>query len=355
MKITSITVNPYEIKLHEPFIISLGKMTHARNIGVKIETDEGLTGFGECSPFLTINGESHETGAVVGRYLKKGLMGKNPLDIPACIELMDQIIYGNNSIKSAFDIALYDLASQHAGQPLYRFLNGENKTVYTDYTVSLNPVEKMVEQAQWIKSAGFRAVKVKLGDTPEKDVERIVAIRQALGPDLPLRLDANQGWDFYGALFVLTQLKNMGVEYCEEPLPRHDFMLLSELSALSPVPIMADESCGDHHDAARLIELKATPLFNIKLGKAGGIFKALKIIKLAEAADIGLQVGGFLESRLGFTASAHLALSSKKITHCDFDTPLMFEEDPVVGGIRYGAGGSIKLDDLPGLGAQFDF
>ena len=106
-----------------------------------------------------------------------------------------------------------------------------------------------------------------------------------------------------------------------------------------------------HHDAARLIGLQACDLLNIKLGKSSGIVNARKIVHLAEAAGMKLQLGGFLESRLGFTAAAHLALTSDAIVHFDFDTPLMFSEDPVVGGITYQPGGLISLPEVPGLGA----
>lgn len=352
MKITKIIILPYEIKLKEPFIISLGKMTHARNVLVQMKTDEGLTGYGECSPFLSINGESHETAEIVGNYLAKRLLGKNPLRIEACIELMDSIIYGNTSIKSAFDMALYDLAAQHAGLPLYQFLGGKQRQLYTDYTVSLGSIKDMIRQALWIKNNGFPAIKIKLGENPDKDILRVKAIRKAIGYELPLRLDANQGWDFDGALKALRGVEHEGVEYCEEPIPRWAFMELPRLSIESPVPIMSDESCSDHHDAERLIRLKACPMFNIKLGKSGGLFNALKIIQLSEENGIDLQIGGFLESRLAFSASAHLALSSKQVTHCDFDTPLMFEEDPMVGGISYGANGEIFVPETPGLGIR---
>jgi L-alanine-DL-glutamate epimerase-like enolase superfamily enzyme len=114
---------------------------------------------------------------------------------------------------------------------------------------------------------------------------------------------------------------------------------------------MADESCGDDHDAERLIRLRACPMFNIKLGKSGGIYKAQKIISAAAAAGMHLQIGGFMESRIGMTAAAHLALTHPAIEHCDFDTPLMFTEDPVIGGIQYGPGGVIEVPEVPGLGA----
>jgi L-alanine-DL-glutamate epimerase-like enolase superfamily enzyme len=118
--------------------------------------------------------------------------------------------------------------------------------------------------------------------------------------------------------------------------------------------IMADESCCDHHDAQRLLDLNAVQSFNIKLGKSSGIFKALKIIKLAEKANLQLQIGGFLESRIGFTASAHLALTSDSVRFCDFDTPMMFCEDPVSGGIQYGPNGLVTIPEVPGLGASLD-
>jgi L-alanine-DL-glutamate epimerase-like enolase superfamily enzyme len=350
--ITSIEVYKSAIRLKEPFIISLGELTHAENVIIRIKTDKGLTGTGECSPFVTINGESMETAVVVARYLAKALVGREALDLGGLSMLMDRIIFGNSSIKSAFDIALNDIAAQNAGLPLYAFLGGKkNKHLFTDYTVSLGTAEKMAHDARKIKAAGFPVIKVKLGHSAEHDVECIRKIREAIGPEIPLRLDANQGWDPESGLQILIALAPFNIQFCEEPIPRWDFMSLPTLSAQCPVPIMADESCCDHHDAKRLIDLSACKYFNVKLGKSSGITKAQLIIRLAEAAGIGLQIGGFLESRLGFTASAHLAFTSSAVQYCDFDTPLMMEEDPVEGGITYGQGGEIHVPDAPGLGA----
>ncbi|HKR07337.1 MAG TPA: dipeptide epimerase, partial [Bacteroidia bacterium] len=325
------------------------------NIIVVIKTNNGITGFGECSPFMTINGESMETCFIIGQYIAKVLKGKNPLDIAACSALMDSLIYGNSSIKSAFDIAIYDIASQNDGMPLYKFLGGNNdKILVTDYTVSIGDPEKMANDALKIKQAGFPVIKVKLGETKEKDVERIQKIRNAVGKEIPLRIDANQGWDVETAIATLNVLSAYNIQFCEEPIPRWNFMELPKIKKRSPVLIMADESCCDHHDAKRLIDLKACDMFNIKLGKSAGFFKAIKIIKLAETAGIKMQVGGFLESRLGFTAAAHLALSGKNILYCDFDTPLMLTEDCVTDGISYEPNGVVKLAGKPGLGAAID-
>lgn len=343
------------IPLKEPFITSLGREDNAENILVKIITAEGLTGFGECSPYMPINGESTDTCFIVGQYFARLFKGKNALAIEERVSDMDKLIYGNSSIKSAFDMALFDIASQNAGVPLYKFLGGKNnKTIITDYTVSIDEPDKMAADAVKIKAEGYPAIKVKLGQNGETDVKRIKAIREAIGHEIPLRIDANQGWNVEEAITTLKALAPFDIQHCEEPIPRWDFMNLPKVKQASPIPIMADECCGDEHDVKRLIQINACDYMNIKLGKSGGIFKALKMVKLAEDAGIHLQIGAFLESRLAMTAFAHFALCSPIIVHYDFDTALMFREDPVSGGIIYEKNGVVKVPELAGLGATVD-
>lgn len=355
MTIKQIEIFQHPIPLHEPFVISLSRHEFAENLVIVIASDEGLVGFGECCPFKSINGESMESGFEVAKFLARNLIGKNPLDISHCHHIMDATIYGNSSIKSAFDIALHDLAAQNTNLPLYRFLGGKkNKTITTDFTISIGSPSKMALDAKKIVSAGFQIIKVKLGGTKEEDVLRIQSIRQAVGDEIPIRIDANQGWSSEIALEVLKDLSKYNIQHCEEPIPRWDFMSLPQLKKLSPIPIMADESCCDHHDAKRLIELNACDQINVKLGKSSGIYKALKIMELAEKNNIPMQLGGFLESRLAFTASAHLALCSPNFVHFDFDSPLLLKEDPVKGGLTYNSKGEVTIPETPGLGAHLD-
>ena len=355
LKITQVELYKLFIPLKEPFVISLGPITNAENVLVVIHTEQGITGFGECSPFMSINGESMDTCFIVGQYFAKLFKGKNALAIEGRIADMDKLIYGNSSIKSAFDMALYDIASQHAGVPLYKFLGGSNnKTIITDYTVSIGDPEKMAADAMKIKEEGYPAIKIKLGKNGATDVLRIKAIREAVGDEIPLRIDANQGWDIEEAISTLKALAPYNIQHCEEPIARWDFMRLPEVRKKSPIPIMSDESCGDEHDAKRLIQLGACDYMNIKLGKSGGIFKALKMVKLAEAAKLHLQVGAFMESRLAMTAFAHFSLCNPIIEHFDFDTALMFSEDPVTGGIIYEKNGVVKVPEVAGLGASID-
>jgi L-alanine-DL-glutamate epimerase-like enolase superfamily enzyme len=351
--ITQVELYKLFVPLKEPFVISLGPIPNAENVVVILRTSEGITGFGECSPFMSINGESMETCFVVGQYFARLFKGKNALNISGRVEDMDRLIYGNHSIKSAFDMALYDIASQHAGIPLYQFLGGDNsKTIVTDYTVSIGEPAQMAADALKIKNEGYPAIKIKLGRNGSTDVERIRAIREAVGKDIPLRIDANQGWSVPEAVETLKALSVFDIQHCEEPIPRWAFMQLPEVRKQSPIPIMSDESCGDHHDAERLINIGACDYLNIKLGKSGGIYKALKMVALAEKAGMHLQVGAFMESRLAMSAFAHFSLCSPMIQHFDFDTCLMFSEDPVTGGIRYEGNGVIKVTETPGLGAS---
>jgi L-alanine-DL-glutamate epimerase-like enolase superfamily enzyme len=340
LEITSIEIYKLSIPLKQPFVISLGPQYDADNIVVVINTNTGMKGWGECSPYMSINGESMDTCFIVGQYLAKALKGKDPLQIEECTKAMDRIITRNESIKSAFDMALYDIAAQHAGLPLYKFLSGTP--------------EKMAKEAVEYKAAGFPSIKVKLGTTTEEDVARIKAIRDAIGNELPLRIDANQGWSVETAIATLQALEAFGIEHCEEPIARWNYMALHEVRKNSPIKIMSDESCFDEHDAERLAKLNACDYFNVKLGKSCGIWHALKIVEVAKANNLKLQVGCFMESRLAITALVHFAYSSDLIVHYDLDTPLMLKEDPVIGGMRFLENGIVEIDDAIGIGATVD-
>ncbi len=350
--IERITLHRLRIPLKKPFITSLGPSHEADNVVVIARTADGLTGSGECSPFWTINGETAETGLSVGAHLAKALIGHDATDIEGAHAKMDRLIFGNNSIKSAFDLALHDISSQAADLPLWTFLGGKQRSdLFTDYTVSIGEPDQMAADAEDIVRNGFPVIKVKLGGDGDLDISRIRAIRSRI-TSIPLRIDANQGWGPDTAIRVLNALGDQGIQHCEEPIPRWQYMEMRRVKEASPIPLMADESCCDHHDAQRLIELGSCQRFNIKLGKSGGLFKARKIIALAEAAGMEVQVGGFLESRLAFTASACLATTSSAVKHCDMDTPLMFKEDPVEGGMTFAPNGRLELSDVIGIGAS---
>lgn len=351
MKIDRIEFYHASLKLRKPFITSLGYRDHANNVIVRIRTDQGLDGWGECSPYPPINGETVETCFIIGKLLAEQLIGLDASQPGAISAAMDKTIYGNTSVKSAIDIAVYDLAAKAKGQPLYAYLGGSiHKKIFTDYTVSVSEIDDMVANAMEVHERGFPVIKVKLGNHGPKDVQRIKAIREAVGYEIGIRIDANQGWKVKEAIETLQALEPYQIQYCEEPISRHEYPRLKKVRKLSPIPIMADESVYDHHDAEKLIKMDLCDMINIKLGKSSGLYKAQKIIQKAEKAGIPMQIGGFLESRILFTANCHLAHTSDLVQYFDFDSPLFMEEDPIEGGMEYQSDWEIKLPDAPGLG-----
>ncbi|MCF6241201.1 MAG: dipeptide epimerase [Bacteroidales bacterium] len=356
MKITKIEIYKLNVPLKEPFIISLGVIKTANSIVLKIHTDHKIYGTGEGNPYMFIVGETQEADFEYAKMLAKLLLGKNPLEIENRLAEIERILKFNPTVKSAFDMALYDILGKYTGLPLYKLWGGtNNREIITDMTVSIDAPEKMQKDALKFKNAGFPAIKVKLGDNKKNDTARIAAIREAIGYDIPLRIDANQGWDTNTAIGTLKALDKYDIEHCEEPIPRWNISDLPYVREHSPIAIMADESLFDHHDAFRLAKMQACDYFNIKLSKSGGLNTALKIVSIAEAAGIKSQVGCMSETRFGLTALMHLVIARKNIIHFDLDSALMLADDPVRGGIEYKENGRVELNnDLPGIGADFN-
>ena len=337
-----------------PFTIATGTMHYAQNLFIRIHTDAGIYGVGECSAFPMITGETQATCFEMGKDFAGLWKGKNATEIEARMNDLHSHTAFNATVKSAFDMALYDLASKQAGQPLYQFLGGRLKPMETDLTIGIGSPEKMAETAIDFKKNGVRMIKIKLGRSGQEDLERVKQIRRAVGEEMILRIDANQGWDFETASFALQNMKPYNVQFCEQPMMYWEDLRLPELKKISPIPIMADESVFDHHDAERLIVANACDYVNIKFSKSGGILEANKIDAVCEQHHIPCMMGGMLESRIALSAFAHFALAHDNIIFYDMDTPLLgHKEDPVTGGVRYN-GYFIDMPDAPGIGADAD-
>lgn len=337
----------------EPFVIATEVSTVAQNTFLRIHAD-GLTGMGECSAFPMLVGETQNTCFEIARELARRLLGKDALDIRARMDDLNSFIAFNTTIKSAFDMALHDLAAKAKGVPLYRFLGGERKEIETDLTLGIGDPAKTAEKAAAAIARGAKTLKIKLGKKWEEDVERVRLVRAAVGPAVALRVDANQGWDFDSAVAALNAIARSDVQFCEQPIHHDHDALLPSLRAKSPVKIMADESVFNHHDAARLIDAGAVDYVNVKLAKSGGILEALRIADSAAARNVPCMLGGMLESRLALTAMVHLAMAHRNFVFYDLDTCLLGQlEDPVVGGAVYN-GFSLEIGDAPGIAADID-
>ncbi|MBN8861216.1 MAG: dipeptide epimerase [Sphingobacteriales bacterium] len=351
MKITGTDIYKFSIPMH-PFTIATGTMHFAQNIFIRVFTDEEIYGVGECSAFPMIVGETQATCFEIAKDFAHLWKGKNPLSIEERMKELHDCIAGNSTIKSAFDMALYDISAKHADLPLYAFLGGNKKSMETDLTIGIDTPENMAKKAAAFKADGVRIIKVKLGRTAQEDTERIRRIRDAVGPDIQLRIDANQGWDYEEAQKALTALGKYDIQFCEQPMRSYNDHHLPALKKLSPIPVMADESVFDHHDAERIISSDGCTYVNIKFAKSGGILEALKINAVCEAKSIPCMMGGMLESRVALTAFAHFASSQENVQFYDMDTCMLgHKTDPVTGGVTYN-NYFVELPDAPGIGAD---
>jgi L-alanine-DL-glutamate epimerase-like enolase superfamily enzyme len=276
MTILQTGIYKLSIPMH-PFTIATGTMNYAQNIFIRIHTDAGYYGVGECSAFPMIVGETQATCFEMAKDFATLWKGKNALSIEERMKELDNFTAFNATIKSAFDMALYDLSAKAAGQPLYVYLGGRKKDIETDLTIGIDTPEKMAQKAIQFKKDGVRMIKIKLGKNAKEDVERVRQIRTAVGNDIILRIDANQGWDFDSAAYALREMSPFQVQFCEQPMRHWDDDRLPELRSQVDIRIMADESVFDHHDARKLIAANACDYVNIKFAKSGGILEAMKI------------------------------------------------------------------------------
>jgi len=337
-----------------PFTIATGTMHYAQNIFIRAYTDAGFYGVGECSAFPPIVGETQSTCFEMAKDFASIWKHKDPLDIATRMQELHAYAAFNSTIKSAFDMVLYDLAAKHARQPLYIFLGGKKKEIETDLTIGIDTPSDMAKTAIDFIKKGVRIIKIKLGKYGKEDIDRVKKIREAVGNDIILRIDANQGWDFNTAADVLQSVGKYNIEFCEQPMRYWDDERLPDLKKISPIKIMADESVFDHHDAARLIQNQACDFVNIKFAKSSGMLEAKKIHDVCKQNGIPCMMGGMLESRIALTAFAHFALANDNIIFYDMDTCLLGHTmDPVREGVQY-RGYHLEIPDSHGIGADAD-
>ncbi len=353
MKVRKIEIFYFDIPLREPFKISIGTMRGANNVLIKISADSGLFGLGEACPFPPITGETQETNIAAARSLRDLLIGKDPRAVGPFIREAGSFVRSNPSVVAAFDMALYDILGKASSLPLFQLLGGTERPLETDITADLDVPKKMAAKAKQFVTAGYRKIKIKVGQDPDMDIARLEAIRDAIGYGKEISIDANQGWTVPQAISALKRMEKYKIQYVEQPVAAWDLAGLRAVRRMSPIPIMADEALFSPHDAIRLVREDACDYFNIKLMKSGGIWNALKIAHVGESANIRAMVGCMLETRLALTAAAHLMAAQSNIIFADLDGNASHTVDPVKGGMIV-KGGSITLPREPGLGVDVD-
>ena len=353
MHVSRLVIGDVSVPLLRPFKTVLRTVTSIDDTLIRLETDTGLVGWGEAPATPVITGDTRG-GILDGLVIAaKAIEGLHLIDDWDAVQTrLANCMVHNTSAKAAIDIALHDLVAQAAGKPVYDWLGGRVRDhLVTDLTISVGDVDAMIEESVEGVERGFDTLKVKVGTDAELDIVRLTEIRNAVGPDVALRLDANQGWTADEAIRVITALEDAGIiaELVEQPVRAHDFDGLKRVTDNVTTPILADEAVFSAHDAERILRERAADLINIKLMKTGGIHQARKIVALAEQAGVECMLGAMMETAVSITAAAHLAMTAPCITMIDLDPPLLCSENPVQGGMVWD-GAVITLPDTPGLG-----
>lgn len=354
MKIAAIHTGSISVPLKTPFKTAVRTVDAVRDVIVAIETDSGITGYGEAPPTGVITGDT--TGAILGAiddHIRPALLGRDVEDIEGNVNAVSSCLVGNTSAKAALDIALHDVWARSLGLPLYRLFGGNRRTIETDVTVSVNDPDEMARDAKRALDEGYRIIKVKVGKDPVRDFDRLRAIREAIGSDIAIRIDANQGWKPAEAVRILDRMEEagFGIELVEQPVKSNDLDGMAYVTANTTVPVAADESIWSAEDALEIFRKGAADMVNIKLMKCGGLSEARRIVAISEVYGAEIMIGCMLEGKVSVTAAVHLAAACGSITRIDLDGPLLCASDPVHGGANF-IGPEITLGDEPGLGVR---
>ncbi len=353
MKIKSLLVSVETFPLIKPFKTALRTAMDIENIMVSVKLEDGTEGLGASAPTVAITGDSTKgIIMIIEEVIKPHLIGLEIENINELSKLIQSSCVGNTSAKAAVEIALYDAVSKRWQLPLYQYLGGKSNVLKNDMTVSVDEPDEMAKGALSLINSGFSTMKIKLGKDWKRDVERVSTIRAAVGDQVSIRIDANQGWTTKQAISIIHEMekRKLNIDFVEQPVRAHDIEGLKEVKRSVQVPIMADESLFSPRDAWKLLSEHAVDLLNIKLMKTGGIRRALQIADIAEAAGVECMIGSMMESSVSVAAAAHLATAHPNITMIDLDAPLWIKDEPFEG-IHFKKD-QLLITDKPGLGVK---
>jgi L-Ala-D/L-Glu epimerase len=355
MKIVQTECCLLDLSLNESYSVAYGDFHHLSNAFLRIETDDGMVGWGCGAPDEMVTGETAEgILEAFGKSIEPILHGAN---LRHYIELHEQVhvsLKNQPSAHAMVDMAIYDLLAQRANLPLYQWLGGFRKSIETSITVGLLPIMETLEKAQEYQRQGFRILKIKGGLDVNEDIEKMKRLREILPPETALRFDANQGYHVQDALHFMEQTLDCRIELLEQPTPRDEEDALGHLTGVKSIPVMADESLLTLKDVFRITRNDRVNLINIKLQKVGGITESLHINSVARSAGVEVMFGCMDESALGIAAGLHVALARPNIIYADLDGHFDLINDPFANLIPC-RDGILYPPDAPGLGVPANF
>lgn len=340
--------------MHTPFVTALRRTETADTVVIEIEDSDGRIGYGEAPAVWRVTGESLDSAKTcVDGPLASVLVGRDADDLVPLLHGIADAVVANPGAKAAVDVALHDLAARRRGVSLPVFLGARNHQVTSDVTLPVAESTALPDVARERVADGFTVLKMKVGTDASADIERVRAVRGAVGDDVAIRLDANQGWTRREAVSVISALEDarLGVELVEQPVAAADLEGLGWVTDRVATAIMADESLQSPRDLVELIRLRAVDMINVKLAKCGGLHHARTLLELARAHGVGTIVGSMMETHIGIGAAGSLVAAYGTTLVNDLDAAWWAAESPYVGGPHYEKA-TLVLSDSPGLGIE---
>lgn len=352
MKITNIEAWLVKLKLEEPYTISYETIDAAINVILRIETNQGIVGHGCAAPDEHVTGETPEGNlAAIHDVVMPILKRADPFRSAKLVENLKIKISTQPSALAAVDMALYDILGKFAGLPVWKLLGGFRDRIKTSVTIGILPEEDTVKRARDWVAQGFKSLKLKGGKDVETDIVRIIKVREAIGKNIELRFDANQGFTVEQCQTFFEKTRQVKLEFIEQPTPKGQPDLLGRVTSNVPIPVMADESLLSLRDVFRLARHNLADMVNVKLMKVGGISEALQINAVARSAGLEVMVGCMDESALSIAAGLHFALARSNVFYADLDGHIGLLNDPFAGAVNL-RNGILYPNNKPGLGCE---
>ena len=355
MKITRVEAKTVTMPLREAYTIAYETVASACNVFLRVETDSGIVGFGCAAPDQPVTGETPETvQGAIANIIEPALRGADPLRWALILEELKRDLATKPSAGAAADMALFDILGKVAGLPLWKLLGGYREYIPTSVTIGILPETETVAAAKRWVAEGFKCLKIKGGRDAESDVARVLKLREAVGPDIELRFDANQGYTVDQARQFVDRTRAANLELLEQPTPKGQPELLGQVTRSVSIPVMADESLMTLRDAFRLARNEFVDMVNIKLMKVGGISEAMHINSVAQAAGLEAMVSCMDEAGLAIAAGLHFALARPNVVYADLDGHLDLIDDPTRDAVVV-HNGNLRTTERPGLGFEIDW
>jgi len=353
MKLTRMEVAPRRVRLTVPYRIAGRAFDAADIVFLVLFDDDGGVGYGSASPVPPLTGDDAGTAArALDVAVRAALVGSDIFDLDAAIGRAATACGPARSALAAADIALHDLHARRRGVPLVEFLGGSPRPLTTSITIGIGDRTSMVEAARRHVERGFTCLKVKIGEDAAGDVRRLTLIREAVGPAVTIRVDANEGYTLAEALEVERRLEDLDIELFEQPVAAGRVIDLAQVARAGSVPVVADEAVKVAADLAPLVSAGAAHGANIKLMKCGGIAEARRIDGTLAGAGWRALVGCMDESRVSIAAALHFAAAARSVAWIDLDGHFDLASDPFSGGFTM-EGGTMTPSAAPGLGVSF--